>query len=122
MQGESQQPMSVSVMVYLPSDYSVFPNVEFSVVGLEGGGGEIVIPRMVPGEEVHISYLYYPPITYQRVNGRVRHSEGFAKGIDVLLQRQFPNWVQKMASALILVGIVAILYVLASLLRTLVNA
>ena len=107
---------------YLPPDYSVFPKVEFSVVELEGGTGEIVIPRMVPGEEIHISYLYYPPITYQQVNGRVRHSEGFAKGIDVLLQRQYPNWVQKTAGALMLVGIVAILYVLAGLVQPFVNA
>jgi hypothetical protein len=40
--------------------------------------------------------------------------KGFAQGQSVLLTRQFPRWFQLILGALLLVGFVAVLYVLVS--------
>ena len=45
---------------YLP-DFNVFPSVGYRVENLPGGGREIVMPTLVPNEQVTISYLYFPP-------------------------------------------------------------
>ena len=44
----------------LPS-FSVYPDVEYRVSDLPGGGQEILFPSLVPNEQVTVSYLYIPP-------------------------------------------------------------
>jgi hypothetical protein len=73
-----------------------------------------VIPRLVPGEQITINYIYSPPTTYEQVMRSVKSDEGFAQGQSVLLTRQFPRWFQLILGALLLVGFVAVLYVLVS--------
>src|SRR2546428_365426 len=52
-------------------DYHLSPAVEHRVVDVAGGGREIIIPVLVPGEQIVVSYLYFPPITYAQVNTHV---------------------------------------------------
>ena len=100
---------------HLPENFNIHPKVEYSVLNIPDGGAEIVIPTLRYGEEISISYLYFPPLTFQLINGPIRHSEGFAKGIAVLLQRQFPKWVQATVGVLMLAGLIAIVYLLLKL-------
>jgi len=101
---------NVRVRHLLLPDFNVWPQVAYRVEELPRGGAEVVIPNLVPGEEVTISYLYFPPVTVDQINAGIRSDEGLAKQIPVLLQRQYPRWFNVTAATLMLIGIVAVLY------------
>ena len=44
-------------------DFSIWPSVPYQTENLPDGTRDIVIPTLVPGEEITISYLYFPPLT-----------------------------------------------------------
>ena len=94
----------------LPS-FNVFPSIKYNVETLQDGVTEIVLPILIPGQEVTISYLYFPPITWENVNGEIKSDEGFAKVMRVLPTIQYPRWLNAVAGALMLVGLVALVYV-----------
>ena len=98
---------------YLPN-FNVYPDVQHEVHELPGGGREILIPTLVPSEQVTISYLYFPPVTWNQVNGQVKSDNGFAKVIQVLPTQQYPRWFNLLALALMVLGGVVVLYALYS--------
>ena len=73
---------------------------------------EIVINKMVSCDEVHISYIYFPPLTWQQIHTSVKSDEGQATGWRVALQRVFPRWFNVQATVFYLIGIVAAIYVI----------
>jgi hypothetical protein len=91
-------------------DFSVWPSVVHRIEDLPDGTRDIVIPTLVPHEEITISYLYFPPLTAAGVNAGIKSDQGFAQAIPVLLQRQYPKWVSRLLGSLVIVGIVSILY------------
>lgn len=101
-------------------EFQVFPDVEHRVVDLPGGGKEIVIPALVPGEQVTISYLYFPPVTVHQIHIHTKSDEGFARILTVLPTPQLSRWTHLGLQGLLLVGIVATLYVLFLLIRWLI--
>jgi hypothetical protein len=96
---------------FLPDNFNVFPDLDYSTIELPGGGKEIVIPSLVPGEQVSISSLYFPPITFDQINGPVKHSNGFAQAIKVLPTPQASKRVVRLAASLMFLGAVAVIYV-----------
>lgn len=96
---------------YLPN-FNVFPDIEHRVEELPGGGKEIVIPSLVPGEQVTISYLYFSPVTWNQINGQIKSDEGLAKVLHVLPTQQYSKWFNRLALLLMLGGLVAGFYVL----------
>ena len=72
---------------------------------LPDGSQDIVIPALVPGEEITISYLYFFPLIAGKVNAGIKCDQGFAKQITVLLQRQYPPWFNRTVVVLFLVGV-----------------
>jgi hypothetical protein len=86
--------------------------VKHSIEEVQGGGKDIVFPTLVPNEQITISYMYFPPTTYERVTQGVKSDEGFAQVVPVLLTRQYPRWVQRVLKLLLLAGAVAVLYLL----------
>ena len=94
---------------YLP-DFNIWPAVQYQLEAVPNSGRDIVIPTIVPNEQLTISYLYFPPATYADVNSGVKCDEGFATQIPVLLQRQYPNWFNFTAATLMLLGIAALVY------------
>ena len=78
---------------FLP-EFNIFPPIKHQVEDVSNIGPDILIPTIVPGEEITISYLYFPPYTYAQINAGVKFDEGFAKQIPVLLQQQYPRWVR----------------------------
>ena len=40
---------------------SIWPQVQYNVDALPGGSEDIVIPALVPGGQIYVSYLYFPP-------------------------------------------------------------
>ena len=88
---------------------------------LPDGTRDILIPAIVPGEALTISYLYFPSVTWNQVNAVIKFDDGFARPIPVLLQRQYPRWVTTTLGFLALVGLVAVVYVVAFGIRALVR-
>ncbi len=91
-------------------DFNIWPQVVYHVEELADRSKDIVIPTLVPGEQITLSYLYFPPITVVQVNAGIKCDQGFAKQIPVLLQRQYPRWISILAAMLMLIGIISILY------------
>ena len=77
---------------------------------MPNAGEEIVIPIVVPDQYLTVSYLYFPPVTYDEVNNGVKFDEGFATPIPVLLQRQYPPWLTNIARTLLILGMATLLY------------
>lgn len=99
---------------FLP-DFHIWPRVQHSVEEVPDGGRDILIPMLVPGEQLTINYLYFPPVTFDQVTKGVKSDEGFAQQVSVLLQRQHGRWFQRQLAALWLLGSVTALYLLVSL-------
>jgi len=94
---------------YLPASFSVYPSVDYRVADLPGGGKEIVFPSLVPGEQVTVAYLYYPPLLFTEINSYTKSDDGFAKIVNLLPTPQWSPWLARLAWALILVGAITVL-------------
>src|SRR5206468_3645193 len=44
-------------------DFTIWPSIAHRTEALPDGTQDIVIPVLVPGEEITVSYLYFPPLT-----------------------------------------------------------
>ncbi len=91
-------------------DFNILPAVEYEVRSVPNAGSDIVIPTLVPGESLTISYLYFPPVTYAGVNAGVKYDEGFATPIPVLLQQQYPTRYKAILGVLMILGVAALVY------------
>ena len=94
----------------LPS-FNVIPSVKYEIEQLPDGGENIVIPTLIPDEQVTISYLYFPPTTWDKINGPIRSDEGFAKVMQILPTVQAPNWLNHLLAGLALLGLTALIYI-----------
>ena len=97
--------------VVLP-DFNIYPAIVHQVQVLPNGSSDILIPTLVPSEEITISYLYFPPVTVSQVNAGIKCDQGFAHPIPVLLQRQYPRWLNRITASLIIIGLISVLYFL----------
>jgi hypothetical protein len=92
-----------------PISVSVFPPVATTREVAEGREA-IVISALPPGQLVTLSYLYFPPITFNLINMPISSDEVLAKQVLVLPTRQPPRWWVLARSLLVAVGIAALLY------------
>jgi hypothetical protein len=101
--------------VHLPHnvlpEFSVFPSINFTRQTLPGGGEEVVFPILASGQQITITYLYFPPVTYQQVNLPIYSDEGTARVLNVLPTPQPPKWALRLAFALLIVGAITTIYV-----------
>jgi len=93
-------------------DFQVFPDIAYNVIDLPNGGREIHFPLVVPQKQITISYLYFPPLTWDKINTHVESDAGPVKVITVLPQAQYPRWFLSILQALVYVGGVATVYLL----------
>lgn len=98
-----------------PEHYQLFPPILHDLVKTSEGGGEIVIPKLVPGEQVTISYLYFPPLLYTQIHSYTKSDEGFAKVLTVLPTPQFPKWATRSLWILVFIGASSVIYALVEL-------
>ncbi len=96
----------------LPPNVQIFPAMESRTVNLPGGGGEIIIPRLIPDEQITISYLYFPPLLWNQINTNVRSDSGFAKVLHVLPTPQLSKSVIRILWGLIVLGSITLIYLL----------
>lgn len=97
----------------LPYNYVVSPDIEYEVKDLPGGTKELIFPQLTPKKEITISYLYNPPLTYEKINSHIESDSGPAKVVSVLLQQVYPKWVSILAGLLMISGLFSITYALA---------
>ncbi len=70
---------------------------------------------MAPGDLLTVSYLYFPPLTWAQTNTTVRSDEGFGELIVVLPVRQYSKRFMRAFTASVILGWMALLYLLAKL-------
>jgi hypothetical protein len=91
-------------------EHSICPGINHGVETLPDGSKDIVIPMLVPGEQITVSYLYFNPLTIDQVNAGIKSDQGFAQQVPVLLQRQFPVWVKRLRQIFVFLGMLVALY------------
>lgn len=94
---------------HLP-DFQMYPEVSYTIVESPSGSKEILLAKMPPGEQVTISYLYFPPITFGQINNYVKADEGQARVVDVLLTPQLKKGTKRILWALLGLGAFFALY------------
>jgi hypothetical protein len=98
-----------------PLNFSVEPPTDFTRTPLAGGGEEITFPVLVPGQQVTISYLYFPPLTWDLINVRISSDEGMARVLNVLPTPQLPRWRLRIFQFLMFIGVVTLVYLVVEL-------
>lgn len=96
----------------LPKDFTVSGNVNFNTTRNPNGSGEIVLPTLVSGEQVTISYLYFPPVLWSDIHAYTKSDEGGVENISVLPTPQPPTWLVRVLLVLALGGAVTAIYLM----------
>lgn len=96
---------------------SVDPPVPHTVQPLPNNREEILFPTLPAKTQVTVSYLYFPPITFNQINTPIYSDEGPAKVINVLPQVQWSKWVLLPLWALVFIGGISVCYELVELTR-----
>ncbi|EPT9269351.1 hypothetical protein ACVTOL_004783, partial [Vibrio parahaemolyticus] len=95
---------------HLPKSYVVYPPLNHTVEEDAQGCSELIIPNLVPDEQVTIQYLYYPPITWDRINTYTKSDEMQAKYVNVIPSPQIPMVQQITMLVLMFIGASTTLY------------
>ena len=106
---KAAQNVRLSHMV-LPLNVNVYPPVKHTIERNREGADEILIPVLVPKEQVTISYLYFAPLTWNQVNASTKSDEGFAEILNVIPMPQPNKGVLAAVWALLFVGASFIFY------------
>ncbi|MBB5501569.1 hypothetical protein [Paraburkholderia sp. MM5384-R2] len=91
--------------------YVIEPRVQHETNSAASGGWEILIPALVPNEQVLISYLYFPPLTWNQINAYTKSDEGLARFLNVLPTPQPSRWLLVVFLFFFYAGIAAVTYV-----------
>lgn len=95
---------------FLPPGHQIWPPVSHQIATGVNGSAEILFPTLVPGEQVSLSYLYFPPVTWDGINSYAKSDEGNATVIKVFPAPQPNRAVQVGLWTLVFVGTATILY------------
>lgn len=95
---------------YLPQEVSIFPPVAYTTEPVPNSGPDIVIPLLVPGQQVTVNYLYFSPMTFDAVTSGVRCDEGLARVVDVLLTPQPRRGVRHATRLFVALGAMTLVY------------
>ena len=75
----------------------IWPDINHHRQMFPGGNEDIAIPALPPDGQILVSYLYFRPRTFAQVNAGIDCDQGGVQQIPVLLQRQLPTWVRRVA-------------------------
>ncbi|MGP4845484.1 hypothetical protein ACTXGQ_15200 [Marinobacter sp. 1Y8] len=64
--------------------HQIYPQISHEIVEGADSSAEIVIPTLVPNEQINISYVYFPPLIWNQVNSYCKSDEMFAKVLNVI--------------------------------------
>ena len=95
---------------FFPISYVLTPPKNHTVTHGQGSSAEICIPVLVPNEQISISYLYFPPITWSQINGWVKCDDGLAKSIQVIPSTPPPKPLLWLLWTLMFIGASTVVY------------
>lgn len=101
----------------VPLSYDLKPVTKHEVSVIPEGGWEILIPTMVPNEQVRISYLYFPPVTWNQINSYTKSDEAMAEGIEHLPGPPPSALIKFAAVVLLYIGLATAAYLLVLLVQ-----
>ena len=105
----------------LPDNYQLHPAVPHTLEGASNGIREIVITRLVPDEQITISYLYGPPLLWNQIHSYTKSDEGYAKILNVLPTPQLSMWWIRIIWTLLFIGSVSTIYFIIELTKWLIS-
>ena len=94
---------------FLPA-FQIYPQLAHEVVRGPNNSAEIIIPTLVPGEQINISYLYFPPEVWGQVHSYCKSDEMTAKYINVIPAAQLNKLQLSVIWALLFVGATTLVY------------
>ena len=94
---------------FLPA-FQIFPQLAHQVVKSETGSAEIVIPTLVPGEQINISYLYFPPEVWSQIHSYCKSDEMAAKYINIIPAAQLNKLQLAAIWSLLFIGASTLVY------------
>jgi len=101
--------------------FQIYPSTNRTINELPDGSKEIVIPSLVPKEQITINYLYFPPLLWNQVNTYTKSDQGQAKAVSMMLSRQFPKKYSALAWIVFLLGLISLGYLLVILVRAIIK-
>lgn len=102
---------NVRVGHYLdPPNVKVFPPVKYWREKTPDATSEIVFPTLVPGEEVQIFYLYFPPLTANQFHAYTKCDEALGREREFILAPKLTKPWLALIWGLILVGVGTLIY------------
>ncbi|GAB3626946.1 hypothetical protein PTE30175_03548 [Pandoraea terrae] len=90
--------------------YVIEPRIQHESKTTEAGGWEIIVPALVPNEQIMVSYLYFPPLTWHQINAYTKSDEGIARYLNVFPTPQPPRWIVAGLVSVFYIGVLAITY------------
>lgn len=90
--------------------FQIHPQISHKVVKGPGDFAEIVIPTLVPGEQINISYLYFPPVLWSQVHSYCKSDEMAAKYINVAPAPQLNKLQRGVLWGLLFIGASTLVY------------
>jgi len=100
---------------FFPPDISVYPGVEHTLVVNPQGLTELQVPLLAPGQQLAISYMYFPPLTWAQINCDVYSETGRAERVALLPRPKPATWILVTRYFLMFAGAWAVVYWLARL-------
>lgn len=95
---------------FLPKSFQIYPPVSHTTLPGPNGSAEILIPALVPNEQVSISYLYFPPMTFGQINAYTKSDEGLAQIINAIPTPQPSKLVVAVLWVLLFIGASTVAY------------
>lgn len=90
--------------------FQIYPQIAHHIDQNKNGSAEIIIPTLVPGEQISISYLYFPPLTWNQINSHCKCDEMAAKYINVIPAMQLNRLQLTTIWGLMFIGASSIIY------------
>jgi hypothetical protein len=90
--------------------FQIYPQLAHEVVKGPDDSAEIVIPTLVPGEQINISYLYFPPVVWSQVHSYCKSDEMAAKYINVTPTAQLNRLQLAVIWGLLFIGASTLVY------------
>jgi hypothetical protein len=94
---------------FLPA-FQIFPQLSHEVLKGKNNSAEIFLPTLVPGEQITISYLYFPPDLWSQVHSYCKSDEMAAKYINIIPSVQLNKIQTTVIWSLLFIGASTIVY------------